>query len=64
VVVRSSVKIQGIRKKMHKGKCPLWLGGEDIQHILLSCSETIKRGTEFLNKRSLNMKEETAYKEY
>jgi hypothetical protein len=54
--------LRGIRKKIDEGRCPLCLGGEDVQHILLNCTETVKQGTEFLNKISLNTKGDVAYK--
>ena len=31
-----------------RGRCPLYLGEEDVKHILVSCSETIKWRPDFL----------------
>ena len=46
-----------IRNKIDKGRIPLGFGGQNVQHIFSSSSETIQRGPEFLNKRWLNMNE-------
>jgi hypothetical protein len=52
----------GIRNKRDKGRIPLCFGGQNVQHISSSCSETIQRRPKFLNKRRLNMNEKVASK--
>jgi hypothetical protein len=43
--------MKGIRKKTHKGRCPLCLGKEDLKYILLNCLETSNSRTGFLNEK-------------
>jgi hypothetical protein len=33
-------KLRGIKRGWEKGTCPLYMGNEDVNHILLSCQET------------------------
>jgi hypothetical protein len=55
-------QLRGIRNNIDKGRIPLGFGGQNVQHILPSCSETIQRRPEFLNKRWWNMNEKVASK--
>lgn len=55
-------QLRGIRNQIDKGRIPLGSGGQNVQHILPICSETIQQRPEFLNKRWLNMNEKVASK--
>ena len=55
-------QLKGIRNKIDEGRIPLCFGGQNVQHILPSCSETTQRGPKFLNKRWQNMNGEVASK--
>jgi hypothetical protein len=43
--------------------CPLCLGEEDVNRLLLRCPEARQWRREILDKKSLNMEEDVAYKE-
>jgi hypothetical protein len=62
--VSKDVRIRGYFSKpkgVREGEKKNWntgLGEEEVKHVLLNCSETRNRRTEFLNKKALNMNEE------
>jgi hypothetical protein len=55
-------KLRGIRKGSEKGRCPVCSEDKDAIHILLKCSETIKRREQFLSRKWLMLNEWTVFK--
>jgi hypothetical protein len=55
-------KLRGIKRGFQRGRCPLCLGEEDAEHILVKCSETKKWKEECVNSNWLNINEDLAYK--
>jgi hypothetical protein len=53
-------KLKGIRRNADKRRCPLCVGEEDVEHILLDCLETINWRMKCLNKKYLNMNKQRA----
>jgi len=51
----------GMRLKTCKGRCPLYVGEEDVHHMLLECLGTRNWRIIFANDKWLNMNKEIAY---
>jgi hypothetical protein len=49
VFVSRSVEMEGMRKKTRKGRRPLYVGREDVKHVLLDRFESVNCRKKFLN---------------
>jgi hypothetical protein len=55
-------KLKVIRRNTDKGKCPLYLGEEDVKHILPDFLETRNWRMKFLKEKLLNLNKEIAHR--
>jgi hypothetical protein len=62
-VVNSRIwQLKGVRRNTDKGRCPLCLEEEDVEHILLGCKETKHWRVKLIHDKWLNMNKEVAYR--
>jgi hypothetical protein len=55
-------KLRVIKKKMDGGRCLSRFGKEDSKNVLMSCTETRKWRTQFLNRKWRNVSDKVASK--
>jgi hypothetical protein len=48
-------QLKGVRRNADKGRCPLCLGEEDVNHMLLECKETKYWRLKLLHYKWLNI---------
>jgi hypothetical protein len=62
MVESRDMKIKRDRKGLEKGKCPIYLGEEDVKHILFKCNECKKWREEWVNCNWPNISKDLVYK--